>query len=138
MPRHAALIADEMGLGKTIQMIVALRLLFHAGLIRRRLVVCPKPLVINWSRELRTVGRRRALRGDRRRHAGPAGHLARFQLPAQAGQLRAPDPRRRRASPTKTFSFDVVVLDEAQRIKNRDSKTAHVVRSLQRDRGAGP
>ena len=27
---------------------------FHAGLIRRALVVCPKPLVINWSRELRT------------------------------------------------------------------------------------
>src|SRR5262249_1473260 len=33
MPRHAALLADEMGLGKTMQTIVALRLLFHAGLI---------------------------------------------------------------------------------------------------------
>ena len=54
MPRHAALLADEMGLGKTMQAIVALRLLFHAGLIRRALVVCPKPLVINWTRELRT------------------------------------------------------------------------------------
>ena len=54
MPRHAALLADEMGLGKTMQVILALRLLFHAGLIRRALVVCPKPLVINWSRELRT------------------------------------------------------------------------------------
>src|SRR5262245_9280114 len=53
MPRHHALIADEMGLGKTVQVIVALRLLFHAGLIRNTLVVCPKPLVINWSRELR-------------------------------------------------------------------------------------
>ena len=68
MPRHAALLADEMGLGKTMQVIVALRLLFHAGLIQRALVVCPKPLVINWTRELRTLGRRRALRGDRRRH----------------------------------------------------------------------
>src|SRR5207237_1040517 len=54
MPRHAALIADEMGLGKTAQVIIALRLLFNAGLIRSVLVVCPKPLVINWSRELRT------------------------------------------------------------------------------------
>ena len=41
MPRHAALIADEMGLGKTVQVIVALRLLFHAGVIQRVLVVCP-------------------------------------------------------------------------------------------------
>ncbi len=50
MPRHAALLADEMGLGKTAQVLIALRLLFHSGLIRRTLVVCPKPLVINWTR----------------------------------------------------------------------------------------
>src|SRR5436305_14539772 len=31
--------------------------------------------------------------------------------------------------------FDVVVLDEAQRIKNRESKAAQVVRGLHRDRG---
>src|SRR5206468_4059875 len=49
MPRHAALLAHEMGLGKTAQVLVALRLLFHGGLIRRALVVCPKPLVINWT-----------------------------------------------------------------------------------------
>src|SRR5206468_5754596 len=54
MPRHAALLADEMGLGKTMQAIIALRLLFHAGLIRRALLVCPKPLVHNWMRELRS------------------------------------------------------------------------------------
>ena len=53
MPRHAALLADEMGLGKTMQTILALRLLFQSGLIQRALLVCPKPLVNNWSRELR-------------------------------------------------------------------------------------
>ena len=42
MPRHAALLADEMGLGKTIQTILALRLLFQAGLVRRALLVCPE------------------------------------------------------------------------------------------------
>src|SRR5262249_47565421 len=53
MPRHHALIADEMGLGKTVQWILSVRRRFHAGLTRTALVVCPKPLVINWSRELR-------------------------------------------------------------------------------------
>src|SRR5262249_39001559 len=48
MPRHAALLADEMGLGKTGQAILALRLLFQAGLIRRGLIVCPKPLISHW------------------------------------------------------------------------------------------
>src|SRR2546423_8041069 len=52
MPRHAALLADEMGLGKTIQAILALRLLLQAGLVQRALLVCPKPLVFNWCREL--------------------------------------------------------------------------------------
>ena len=33
-----------------VQVIVSLRLLFHAGLIQKALIVCPKPLVINWSR----------------------------------------------------------------------------------------
>src|SRR5262249_8936653 len=53
MPRESALPADEMGLGKTMQSIVAMRLLFHGGLIHNALVVCPKPLVLNWARELR-------------------------------------------------------------------------------------
>ena len=53
MPRHHALIADEMGLGKTVQVIVSLRLLLHAGVLTKALIVCPKPLVINWMRELR-------------------------------------------------------------------------------------
>ncbi len=39
-----------------MQTIVALRLLFHGGLLQNALVVCPKPLVINWSRELRDLG----------------------------------------------------------------------------------
>ena len=89
-----------MGLGKTIQVILALRLLFNAGLIRRALVVCPKPLVINWSRELRTWAEDlpfEVIGGDTETRRAA---LARVQLPAQAGQLRAADARRRPNSPT--------------------------------------
>ena len=84
MPRHAALLADEMGLGKTVQVIVSLRLLFHAGLIRRALVVCPKPLVINWLCDC-GPGAGRSVRGHRRRHRDPAGRLARLELSLEAG-----------------------------------------------------
>jgi SNF2 family DNA or RNA helicase len=52
MPRHAAVLADEMGLGKSMQAISSIRLLIHAGEVRRVLVVCPKGLVSNWVREL--------------------------------------------------------------------------------------
>ncbi|MFM8707419.1 MAG: SNF2-related protein, partial [Planctomycetia bacterium] len=52
MPRHGAVLADEMGLGKSMQAISSIRLLVRGGQARRVLVVCPKGLVSNWTREL--------------------------------------------------------------------------------------
>jgi SNF2 family DNA or RNA helicase len=133
MPRHAALLADEMGLGKTAQAILALRLLFKAGLVHRCLIVCPKPLVSNWSRELRAWADDlpfEAIGGDvaERRSCWLVSNcplkLINYELLTRDAAFLA-DERVR---------FDVVVLDEAQRIKNRESKTAQVVRSIRRDR----
>jgi SNF2 family DNA or RNA helicase len=133
MPRHAALLADEMGLGKTMQTIISLRLLFHAGLIRRVLLVCPKPLVHNWAHELRMWAEDlpfEVIGGDTQaRRAGwlvsncPL-KLVNYELLTRDAALVAEESVR----------FDVVVLDEAQRIKNREAKTAQVVRSLNRGR----
>src|SRR5262249_4484144 len=133
MPRHAALLADEMALGKTAQVILALRLLFHAGAIQRALVVCPKPLVVNWTRELRTwaedvpfevvggdTGAREAVWFASRCPV----KLVNYELLTRDAE-QACDARVR---------FDLGVLDEAERSKNRESKTAQVVRRLRRDR----
>jgi SNF2 family DNA or RNA helicase len=145
MPRHAALLADEMGLGKTAQVLIALRLLFHSGLIRRVLVVCPKPLVINWTRELKIWAEDipfEVIGGDTRTRRAqwfaskcPLKLVNYELLTRDAGFVTPP------ASPSETgqgaderLHFDVVVLDEAQRIKNRDSKTAQVVHAIPRDR----
>ena len=46
---HFAILADQMGLGKTMQAIVTVRLLLKSGECRRVLLVCPKPLVPNYS-----------------------------------------------------------------------------------------
>jgi SNF2 family DNA or RNA helicase len=133
MPRHAALIADEMGLGKTVQVIVALRLLFHAGAIHKALVVCPKPLVINWSRELRTWAEDipfEVIGGDTEERRA-AWHVSNCPLKLVNYELLTRDA----AEATQPdVHFDIVVLDEAQRIKSRDSKTAQVVCSLPRTR----
>jgi SNF2 family DNA or RNA helicase len=133
MPRHAALLADEMGLGKTAQAIIALRLLFHAGIIRRALLVCPKPLVTNWSRELRSWADDmpfEVIGGDAhaRRSSWTVSNcplkLVNYEVLTRDAAFLADEKVR----------FDVVVLDEAQRIKNRESKTAQVVRSIRRER----
>jgi SNF2 family DNA or RNA helicase len=133
MPRDAALIADEMGLGKTMQTIVALRLLFHAGLIHTVLVVCPKPLVINWTRELRMWAPDvpfEVINGDTETRRA-IWHVSNCPLKLVNYELLTRDAAEVR---DENVRFDVVVLDEAQRIKNKESKTAQVVRGLHRQR----
>jgi SNF2 family DNA or RNA helicase len=133
MPRNAALLADEMGLGKTMQTILALRLLFHAGLARRALLICPKPLVNNWSRELHAWAEDvpfEVIGGDyesRRR----SWLISNCPLKVVNYELLTRDAE---FLTDEAAAFDVVVLDEAQRIKNRESKTAQVVRSINRKR----
>jgi SNF2 family DNA or RNA helicase len=133
MPRHGALLADEMGLGKTAQAILALRLLFHQGQIKQALVVCPKPLVHNWTRELKMWAPDipfETFEGDpdERRQLWLVSNcplkLINYETLTRDVDLAA----------NKKVHFDVVVLDEAQRIKNKESKTAQVVRALNRGR----
>ena len=133
MPRNAALLADEMGLGKTVQTILALRLLFHSGIISRCLVVCPKSIVPNWARELHTWAADlpfEIIAGDNnaRRTSWLVSNcplkLVNYEIITRDASLLTDDNAR----------FDVVVLDEAQRIKNRESKTAQVVRAVKRER----
>ncbi len=133
MPRHAALLADEMGLGKTIMTILALRLLLQAGLVQRALLVCPKPLVFNWCRELRiwaddlpfeVIGGSLAARRAAWRVSSAPFKIVNYEVLTRDAEIIESDDVR----------FDLVVLDEAQRIKNRESKTAQAARSLHRSR----
>jgi SNF2 family DNA or RNA helicase len=133
MPRHAALLADEMGLGKTAQIIISLRLLFHAGVIQRALVVCPKPLVVNWTRELRLWAEDvpfEVIGGDTQARK-IAWYISKCPLKLVNYELLTRDAE---FVNDEKLKFDIVVLDEAQRIKNRESKTAQVVRQIHRDR----
>ena len=133
MPRHAALLADEMGLGKTMQTILTLRLMFHQGMIRTALLVVPKPLVLNWARELQTWAPDLPFEvfpsdPELRKAAWKVSNcplkLINYESLTRDAEMAA-DPG---------IFFDVVILDEAQRIKNRDSKTALAVQSLNRSR----
>src|SRR5262245_27326863 len=133
MPRHGALLADEMGLGKTAQAILSMRLLFHQGVIRNGLVVCPKPLVHNSARELKMWAPDipfETIDGDpdKRRTAWIVSNcplkLVNYETLTRDSEL----------ATDESVAFDIVVLDEAQRIKNKDSKTAQVVRALNRSR----
>lgn len=130
----SALLADEMGLGKTMQTITAVRLLLRGGQVRRILLVCPKPLIPNWQREFRAWAEELpvvTVEGDTARRnliwKMPGVPILMTNYEVMVRDMEAmPEEERPK--------FDLVVLDEAQRIKNRDSKTAEVTRDLKRRR----
>ena len=132
-PRYACVLADEMGLGKTMQAISAIRLLLFSGELRSVLLVCPKPLVSNWVREFRIWAPEIpvvVIEGNSAKRT--------FQWQSQEVPVKIANyellMRDRDAVLDKNSHFDLVVLDEAQRIKNRQSTTSEIVRAIPRSR----
>jgi SNF2 family DNA or RNA helicase len=130
--RQAAVLADEMGLGKAMQAITALRLLIRGGEIGNVLLVCPKPLVSNWRREFAQWAPElpvAAIEGDQARRRW-LWHLPGVPVKLANYELLLRD----REALEVGAAFDLVVLDEAQRIKNRAGATAQVVCGIHRRR----
>ncbi len=133
-PRYSAVLADEMGLGKTMQAITTMRLLLRSGELSSVLLVCPKPLVTNWQREFNlwapeipTVvieGNQARRQWQWENEIAPV-RIANYEVVVRDREI-VNDPNQK---------FGLVVLDEAQRIKNRSSTTSQVVRSIPRARG---
>jgi hypothetical protein len=121
-----ALLADDMGLGKTIQAIAAAELLRKLRGVTRVLVVCPASLKGEWEEQIaRFSGAETKLINGTR-----AARLFQYDQPAfftvvnyEQVVADAPDINAR-------VKPDIVILDEAQRIKNWQTKTARAVKSL--------
>lgn len=132
-PRISAVLADEMGLGKTMQAISALRMLLHAGELTSVLLVCPKPLVTNWRREFSLWAPElpvAVIEGDPDRRAWQ-WQLADVPVKIANYELLCRDLP---LVTDRNLHFDLVVLDEAQRIKNSSSVTNQAVCSISRRR----
>ena len=129
---RSALLADEMGLGKTVQASVALALLLNGRTgVRRALIVAPASLTTNWMKELETwaptVAAQR-VQGDSR------ARQAFYLLPIPVLVSSYEQVRNDAMDQIPASTFDLVILDEAQRIKHRNSRTALACRLLPRGR----
>jgi len=121
-----AFLADDMGLGKTLQSIVAALLLRRRESAHRVLVVCPASLKHQWRYEIGKVCSESAVVVDGSRAQREAQYrdwsdpflIVNYELILRDLQLI------QQAAP------DLVILDEAQRIKNWNTKTARAVKRL--------
>jgi len=124
--RGRAFLADDMGLGKTVQAIAAALVLREAVGAPRCLVVCPASLKYQWQSEIRKACGENATVVEGRRTSRAAGYEAwtggfmvlNYELVLRDLEL------------LQACAPDVVILDEAQRIKNWDTKTAKAVKRL--------
>ncbi|MGO8694661.1 MAG: DEAD/DEAH box helicase [Rectinemataceae bacterium] len=121
-----SLIADEMGLGKTIQAIGTAELLRLTAGIERVLVVCPTSLKYQWRSEIArfTDSSARVIEGQpqtRAKQYREEGFFKIVSYHALAHDLEA----------IARMAPDLVILDEAQRIKNWKTRIAQTVKRIE-------
>ena len=129
--RDAALLADEMGLGKTIQAIIALRTILYGSVSKRAIIITPSSLTFNWEQE---IGKWANNLTFRRVMGSFKDRQATYQLPIQVLITSYDQIRTDAIHMSQNLRFEVAIIDEAQRIKNRYSMTALACRLIQRNK----
>jgi len=121
-----ALLADDMGLGKTLQAIAAATWLRQEAEAQRVLIVCPASLKQQWAREIerftgvsaQVVQGPAAARAVQYRQGG-GFHIINYELVLRDLPII-----------NETLCPDLLILDEAQRIKNWRTKIAAAVKRI--------
>jgi superfamily II DNA or RNA helicase len=119
------LVGDEMGLGKTIEALATVEIMARLFGVERVLVVCPTSLKHQWEREINRTSDRPAqvingLRA-RREQCFKGEHFY---------KITNYDTVHRDLDLIEAWSPDLVILDEAQRIKNWSTRTARSVKRI--------
>jgi len=120
-----AVLADDMGLGKTIQGIGVAELLSRHAPVEKVLVICPASLKSQWRIEIKRFSHRscRLVLGSAEQRALQYDSDDFFCVCNYEQVLRD-------YLSIERVQWDLIILDEAQRIKNWETQTSQMVKAL--------
>ena len=132
LARGGCVLADEVGLGKTIEAGIVIAQLLAEG-SRRILIVCPASLRAQWQLELKdkfalscTIVDGRSLRASGNPWSQPSPIICSLQFAAN------------QADPLSGIPWDLVVIDEAHRLRNSHRGSHKTGQALKRALGGRP
>ncbi|MGA9350753.1 MAG: SNF2-related protein [Anaerolineae bacterium] len=120
-----ALLGDDMGLGKTIMAIAASIFLKQQGKLSRVLIICPASLKLQWAKEIERFSDESVtvMTGAKKKREKLYAEDSTFTVLNYELVLRDFDLIR-------SLEPGLIVLDEAQRIKNWRAKTTQLIKNL--------
>jgi hypothetical protein len=127
--RGRALLADEVGLGKTIEALMILKEYALRGMVKSALILVPSPLVGQWKDELATKFQLPFLSTEET--AFRSGEPSFWNRPFVLASINV-------AKSPKNFplvtqrKWDLVILDEAHHVKNRNTLNWKLVNNLKK------
>ncbi|MEA1871183.1 MAG: DEAD/DEAH box helicase, partial [Candidatus Bipolaricaulota bacterium] len=127
-----ACLADDMGLGKTIETLAMIERDWEAGIKKPVLLICPTSVVNNWQKEASRFTQELPVLihhgANRKRGAAFAKHAQEHAMVVSSYGLLQRDIKSLQKVP-----WAGVVLDEAQNIKNPETKRARAARAIEAD-----
>lgn len=123
--RGRALLCDEVGLGKTIEACLVLLEYLQRGLIKTILVLAPPSLTGQWQEELRSKFSLDFVINDEERFEGWDKHS--FMVASLATAKLKPH-----CELLSKQEFDLVIVDEAHHLKNRNTKAWQLINHLKK------
>jgi len=121
-----ALLADDMGLGKTIQAIGACILLKNLQKVKKVLIISPASLKSEWQEQIKKFTQEVSIfiygnkqKRDEKYHEKSFFYLANYEQILYDKDII-----------NNVLQPDIIILDEAQRIKNWQTKTANSIKKL--------
>ncbi len=118
-----AILADEVGLGKTIEAGLILKEYLVRGLVKKALILAPASLVNQWVDEL-----------NQKFHIPAIAYRKNYALNACQIVVMSIDMAKREAYRDQIYAedFDLIIIDEAHKLKNHQTKNYQFVQNLKK------